>query len=564
MEVSRPRDSTTSSVSGSAFVDWLLAASLALAVVAGLAGIDVRIGGLSISSHSAARVLVASAVFLGIRWRMGITPVSGWLVRIALLTAICGSVVTWFRFLLTTIGGADSYGYVSASQMVASGRLIEAAPIADWLSAANRLALASPLGWAPAADGAGIVPTYPLGVSFVMAAFRWIGGAPAVFFVSPVMALLTLVVVDRLAREWFDAQVALFAVAVVAWNPVFIAYAKQPMSDMAATAWLTLAIYLTLRSEATSGLVAGLAAGAAVITRPVLLFAAAMVPLAAHREGTPLRRALLAGGGLAIAVLIQLVLQTQMYGSPFVTGYGSTGSLFSTSHYVTNVGIFARQGWTTLGLVWMAGLIVGLRITPPALRTHMLAIVVPVMVPYLFWIPFDHWETLRFWLPALVPLSVVVAAGLMHIARLIPKPAVSAALIMAFAIPLIGRSETLLRQSSVWDIAALEARYPLAGEWLNVNTPPNSVALANQHSGSLRWYGKRQTLRWDFMEASQLVPTVRELDSHGASVYVALEGDEVAMFEQRFKDVIDQLQVDHVGSIRNVSFRRLVYLPPNK
>ena len=57
---------------------------------------------------------------------------------------------------------------------------------------------------------------------------------------------------------------------------------------------------------------------------------------------------------------------------------------------------------------------------------------------------------------------------------------------------------------------------------------------------------------------------MRELQSHGATVYVALEGDEVAMFDQRFAGVIDQLQVDHVGRVRNVSFRRLVYLPPNR
>ena len=102
----------------------------------------------------------------------------------------------------------------------------------------------------------------------------------------------------------------------------------------------------------------------------------------------------------------------------------------------------------------------------------------------------------------------------------------------------------------------MEARYPLAGEWINVNTPPASVVMANQHSGSLRWYGKRQTIRWDFIEPEQLVTTVRDLQSHGATVYVALEGDEVAMFDQRFADVIDQLQVDHVGRVRNVNFRR--------
>jgi hypothetical protein len=128
---------------------------------------------------------------------------------------------------------------------------------------------------------------------------------------------------------------------------------------------------------------------------------------------------------------------------------------------------------------------------------------------------------------------------------------------MAFLAIVAGRSEILLRASSVWDIASLEARYPLAGEWINVNTPTTSVVMANQHSGSLRWYGKRQTIRWDFIAPGQLVTTVRDLQSHGATVYVALEGDEVAMFDQRFAGVIDGLQVDHVGRVRNVSFLRL-------
>ena len=117
--------------------------------------------------------------------------------------------------------------------------------------------------------------------------------------------------------------------------------------------------------------------------------------------------------------------------------------------------------------------------------------------------------------------------------------------------------EWLVGDSSQWAIQSLEARYPLAGEWVNVNTPPNSVVMANQHSGSLRWYGKRQTIRWDFIDPQRLASTVSELRAHGAAVYVALEGDEVAMFDRRFKDVIDQLEVDHVGRVRNISFRRL-------
>jgi len=538
-------------------IDWLFAASLGIAVVVETVGVDLHFGGMSLRSHSAIRVLIVSVVLLAIRWRLGMGPLSAWLVRVALLTAICGSVATWLRFLLTTIGGADSYGYVSASHLIASGRLIDPAAIAEWLSAPNRLAIASPLGWAPAVDGSGIVPTYPLGLPFVMAVFSTIAGAPAVFFVAPVFALITLLLVYRVARDWFDADVALLAVAVVAWNPVFVAYAKQPMSDVPASAWLMAAILFSLRTSLGSGYFAGLCAGAAVITRPVLLIAAAMVPLTSNRGTLPQRRVLVAGAGLFVGVAIQMALQMRLFGSPFQTGYGDSSSLFSLAYVSANWGIFVRHAWSTLGLVWVAGLIVGSRVIPADLRWRIFAVAVSVISPYLFYLPFDHWETLRFILPALVPLSLIVAAGVIHVARLVPNPVAAAVVVALFVVPLVGRSEMLLRQSSGWDIASLEARYPLAGDWINVNTPATSVVLANQHSGSLRWYGKRQTLRWDFIAPDQLTTTVRELESHGATTYVALEGDEVAMFDQRFKDVIGQLQVDHVGSIRNVSFRRL-------
>jgi len=155
MESSRTRNS---------ILDWLLAATLAVAVISGLAGIDFEIGSVAFRSHSAWRVLVLSAILVAIRRWMGIDSWPRWLTRVALLAAISGSAVTWLRFLLTTIGGADSYGYVSASELLARGLLVAGAPVADWLSAVNRLAIASPLGWTPAADGTGIAPLYPLGV----------------------------------------------------------------------------------------------------------------------------------------------------------------------------------------------------------------------------------------------------------------------------------------------------------------------------------------------------------------------------------------------------------------
>jgi hypothetical protein len=537
-------------------VDWLLAAALAAAVIAGAAGIDVTIAGLAISAHEAGRVLAVALVLFAIRLRMGIESWPAWLLRMTLITCIAFSVATWLRFLLTTIGGADSYGYVSASQMLRQGRLLEPAPIAGWLSAPNALAIASPLGWAPAANGAGIVPSYPLGLPIVMAAFSSIGGTSAVFVVSPILALLTLVLVFRLAREWFDEDIAFVSTFLVAWNPVFITYAKQPMSDVPASAWLLVAVALALRSTPATAFAAGLAAGAAVMTRPALLIAAAVVPALVSSRLKAATTALCVLG-LAVPIALQLALQAFLFGHPLSTGYGSGEALFSADYLATNLAIYARHTWLALSGMWVTAVVVGLVVAPQLVKWPLLAIFSTVTLPYLFYLPFDHWESLRFLLPALVPLSILGGAGLVRIANTVSWDPAIAALLIVFAGGLVVRNATFLRDETVWNIQSVEERYPLAGQWLDVNTPPGSVALANQHSGSLRWYGKRLTLRWDQIAPEQLEPVVRDLESHSAAVYVVLEGVEVEMFEQRFAGALDRLAIDHVGRIRNVHFRRL-------
>ena len=554
MESSGSRDSTTGATA--AVLDWLLAAAVAVALIVALAGIDARILGMTVRAHNASRVLIAVAILLAIRVWRGVGDVPAWLTRMALLMAISTSATTWLRFLLTTIGGADSWGYVSASDLIRQGRLIDPAPVAQWLSAANRLAIASPLGWTPAPGDAGIAPAYPLGLPIVMAIFSRIGGSDAVFFVAPIAAAIVLAVVYRLARRWYDANVALLATALVAWNPVFIAYAKQPMSDMIATMWVVLALWLSTRASTATGLLAGLSAGMAIMTRPALLLVGGVIPLAAYRSGTR-GRAVLTAVGVAVVVGIQMAMQRALFGSPFSTGYGSGSGLFALDHLGTNARIYLSHGWQVVGVLWLPALVLGLIAARPEPRWTPAAIFGAVALPYLFYLPFDDWETLRFLLPGLVPLTVVAAGGLAPLAKMQKASWVSTLMVAVVVAITIAPSERLLRTSSAWNIAAIEARYPLAGDWINLNTPPSSVVLANQHSGSLRYYGKRQTLRWDFIAPEQLVTTVRELQAHGAPVYVALEGDEVPMFTQRFAGVIDQLVVDPIGRIRNVSFLRL-------
>lgn len=96
MDSSRTRNS---------ILDWLLAGSIAFAILAALAGVDLRVGALSIRAHNPLRILAATGILAAIRLRFGVESPAAWLTRLVLLTAICGSVMTWFRFLLTTVGG---------------------------------------------------------------------------------------------------------------------------------------------------------------------------------------------------------------------------------------------------------------------------------------------------------------------------------------------------------------------------------------------------------------------------------------------------------------------------
>ena len=477
-------------------------------------------------------MLAAAAILLAIRWRGGITPVPLWLTRITLLTAICGSVAAWFRFLLPTIGGADSYGYVSASELIARGSLIADAPVAEWLSTPNRMAIVSPLGWAPAPDGSGIVPTYPLGLPVLMALVhrhrrfrcRVLRGAMCGCDHAGARLPARIVVVRR--------RYGAACHCLVAWNPLFIAYAKQPMSDVPAAMWMVLALCLAIRSTPATAFGAGLAAGAAVDHA-----AGTIARRRSHSPGRlPGRHAATAcrderrrvgdwpwraDGDSALLVRFAVLDGLRRCG----------GAAFrSVTSRRTSV-IFAKHGWLVVGPLWILGLIIGLFASRPEPRSKPAMIFCAVLIPYLFYLPFDHWETLRYLLPGIVPLTVTVADGLMHFARTPRHQVATAVILCAFIAVAVVQSELLLRRSSAWDIAAMEARYPLAGEWVNVNTPPNSVVLANQHSGSLRWYGKRQTLRWDFIAPEDLATIVGEIESHGAAVYVALEGAEVEMFD---------------------------------
>ena len=174
---------------------------------------------------------------------------------------------------------------------------------------------------------------------------------------------------------------------MLAWNPVFVTYAKQPMSDVPATAWVTLAIVLAMQRGASSAFGAGLAAGAAVITRPALLIAAATIPFVSLRGEARYRRFVLSGLGAAIGVAIQMAIQAKLFGSPFVTGYGSARRRVLLGARADQPGDLRQTDLAGVRTDLAAGTVTGLVISPPDLSWRLLAVFAAVTLPYLVLAP---------------------------------------------------------------------------------------------------------------------------------------------------------------------------------
>jgi len=72
------------------------------------------------------------------------------------------------------------------------------------------------------------------------------------------------------------------------------------------------------------------------------------------------------------------------------------------------------------------------------------------------------------------------------------------------------------------------------GRELASRTPGNAVFLAMQHSGSLRYYTGRLTVRYDILPIGSLEPALALLRARGYRPYFVLEEWEVAKFRARF------------------------------
>ena len=447
-----------------------------------------------------------------------------------------------------TAGASDAYGYVSQARMFAGGRLEIDEPLLARLPAYDRRAFA-PLGWVPDAARAVIVPTYPQGLPLLMSVFARAGGPDALFAVVPLLAGLAVWATFVFGRALAGPAVGAAGALLLASSPVFLYQTTTwPMSDVPATAWWTLCMALLAGGGWRRALGAGLAAGAAILTRPNLVpvvrapLVLLLWPLVGQRQSNRTSIASLAAfaPGVAAGSLAVAAFNWHWFGSPISSGYGSLDPLYGWRFIgpnIRNFTIWLAETQTPLFVMAGAG---------PFLIRHLAArsaawagltaggvtLVVIVLVSYLFYFPFPPWWNLRFLMPAFPVLLVFLATAILGVARRWrgEDGAMAAA---ALIVALSAHGVSTARERSAFETSA-EVTYAEVGAYVKDRLPDTAVVLSVLHSGSVRLYANRPTIRWDWVMPAELDILVDRLVALGLTPYVILDAGEVEPFRSRF------------------------------
>ncbi len=442
-------------------------------------------------------------------------------------------------------GGSDSYGYVSQAGYWQRGSLVIQEDVirpSPWPGAALTW---SPLGYRPSPRRPdAIVPLYAPGLPLLMALAQAIAGFCGAFFVVPLCGALTVWLTYAVGRRVFDAPgTALWGAALVATSPVFLYQIMNAMSDVPVTAAWTLALVLTLSRRP---LAAGFAMSAAIAIRPNLAPLAgvllAWTLLVERRERGPRGAAfacLRLAAGVAVSVIGVAAFNGVVYESPFTSGYGQTSDLYGLRFFSTNVRQFS---------VWIADVetpivaaaalfFLAPGLLPPAkvafARVLLGGSLLVVLLSYLFYQPFDAWWYLRFLLPMWPVMMLLTAAALESMARRWLRPVYPVAIAAAVAFGVWHGLRTGIDRHA-FDLGIFERRYVDMARFVAAHTEPDAVILSVQHSGSLRLYADRLTLRYDALDPLWLDRVVAHLQASGRRPYYVLDGGEVDAFRQRF------------------------------
>ena len=451
--------------------------------------------------------------------------------------ALTGHAIHYGSF---TAGGSDSWGYVSQAYGWARGTLPRAEPFpisVPWPSADASLA---PLGYRPGPAAHTMVPTYAPGLPLLMAA-ALVFGACGPFLVVPACAGLLVWLTFLLGRRTGGPWPALLAAMFAVTSPIVLFQSMWPMSDIPAAAFWTGAVVSALGTTRRSALATGLWTAAGLLVRPNLpimpLILLAHLVLTVHGRERWIRGAIFSAAVAPAAIAIA-VLNTLWYGAPWNSGYGAAAQIFSVSNILPNLTRYPVWLWQSQSPAVLFALVPLLPAFKrdafqPAVRLCA-AVIAGMVISYLVYMSFEEWWYLRFLLPAIPAVLVLMSTGMVALGRRLPKPwgrvgvAAVSILLLAFT------SKFNNGQGMFGALKGGERRYGDVGAYIQRALPADAVVLAVQQSGSVRFYGGRMTIRWDLIDRDWTARAPAELEKLGLHPYMVLEDFEVAQMRGWF------------------------------
>lgn len=372
------------------------------------------------------------------------------------------------------------------------------------------------------------VSIYPQGYPVLMAAAWALAGEWAAYLVVPALTAVLVWSAGHVASAIAGAWAGLLAALLVALSPVTLLSAVQPMSDVPSAAFSMVAWALGLRTGLASSAMAGAATAAAIAIRPNLAPLAIvpawllwMRPTAAMTAGRVRRLALFAAVA-SLGPAFVLWTQAMMYGHPLEPGYPGWEAFYRLAHIPANIRNYPRFLFAVHTPLVLLGLASPLLLARTASgrpgASHVAwsgaALTLLTFALYLPYLPFDDPHSLRFMLPAVTALFVLLAAGTVVAARvlswrvqwLMPFALVPALLIAVTPAPLFDYVRTY---------GDGQRRVVLMGRYLRQALPPNAVVLAFQQSGAIAHYTGAPIVRHDLLDAKTLDEVVTTLARQG-------------------------------------------------
>jgi hypothetical protein len=520
------------------------------AAVAVTDGIAIRIGGMMFRSHDPFRplaiglglLLVHVAFFreqftsasdrgIAILRRMA-TPLA---IAAALALAIIG-----LRFGIFTAGSADSYGYVSQAYEWAHGELPRATPLPLALAWPSGDKQQTPLGYRPGPEPHTMVPSYAPGLPLMMAASLALGDCGP-YLIVPAFGALFVWLTYVWGCQASGSIAGLIAAIIALTSPIVVFQVIWPMTDVPSAALWTAAALASLKRTRKGAVATGLITAVGLLVRPnlplLVLVPFAYVAFGARGRERWLRLAIVAAP-IAIVAAFVARLDLIWYGSVTRSGYGSLDELYSLGSIGPNLARFpvwlwqSQSGWVLAGLIPLVP-----RFRPMKGRRAIglaYVLVLATVLSYISYFPFEEWWYLRFMLPCMGAIAVLMATGIVAVARRLPPHWGRGAALLVVLLIVLHTTDFNHRQYVFGGIKDRERRYVDVGEVVAHTLPANALVFAMQHSGGVRFYGGRLTLRYDLMDQDFKKTILADLDRLGYHPYIVFDDWEAPAVREAF------------------------------